>query len=135
MPVTDLWPEFKAPEAVNSPVFLLKEQAEKLRQKTGGLVLAELRSASEADGSFWVGFDLCSPALGEYTYRLLVVTYPPQFIPITLTAENETKTAQSLPEFQKNLEAVLRSAHTRQIVEAIMAQATALGASSRKIDN
>src|SRR5207247_6083547 len=76
MPVTDLWPDFQAPEAINSPAFLLKEQAAKLQQKNKGPVLAGLRPASAPDGSFWVGFDLYSPALGEYTYRLFEVTYP-----------------------------------------------------------
>src|SRR5947209_3552039 len=84
MPATDLWPDFQAPEAINSPVFLLKAQAAALQQKTKGLVLADLRPASTPDGRFCVGFDLYSPALGEYSYRLFEVTYPPQFHPITL---------------------------------------------------
>src|SRR5207247_9955819 len=127
MPVTDLWPDFQAPEAINSPAFLLKEQAAKLQQKTKGLVLAGLRSASAPDGSFWVGFDLYSPALGEYSYRLFEVTYPPEFFPISLTAGDVAQTAQTLDQFQALLESVLRSPRTKQIVEAIMAQATALG--------
>ena len=127
MSATDLWPEFQAPEAINSPVFLLKEQAAKLQQKTKGLVLAGLRPASAPDGSFWVGFDLYSPALGEYTYHLFEVTYPPQFFPVTLTAANGPQTAQNPDQFQTLLESVLRSPRTKQIVEAIMAQATALG--------
>src|SRR5262245_5663268 len=86
MPATDPWPDFQTPEAINSPVFLLKEQAALLRQKTKGLVRAGLRPASTRDGSFWVGFDLYSPALGEYTFHLFEVTYPLQFLPITLTA-------------------------------------------------
>jgi hypothetical protein len=128
MPVNDLWPDFQAPEAINSPVFLLKEQAGKLEQKTKGLVLAGLRPASAPEGSFWVGFDLYSPALGEYTYRLFEITYPPQFFPVTLTAANGAQTAQSLDQFKTLLESVLRSPRTKQVVEAIMAQATALGA-------
>jgi hypothetical protein len=126
MPVTDLWPEFQPPEAINSPVFLLKEQAALLQQKTQGLVLAGLRPASTADGSFWVGFDLYSPALGEYTYRLFEVTYPPQFFPITLTVGDEGLRASGLDGFKNLLEQVLRSDRTKQVVEAIMAQATAL---------
>src|SRR5438477_6607109 len=93
MPATDYWPDFQAPEAIDSPVFLLKEQAAKLQQKTKGLVLAGLRPASAPDGSFWVGFDLYSPALGEYTYRLFEVTYPPEFLPITLTYADKVETA------------------------------------------
>ena len=127
MQATDLWPDFQAPEAVNSPVYLLKEQAAKLQQKTTGLVRAALRPASAPDGSFWVGFDLYSPALGEYTYHLFEVTYPPHFFPITLTAGNDVHTAQNLDQFKAILESVLRSSRTKQIVEAIMAQATALG--------
>jgi hypothetical protein len=127
MPAVDLWPDFQTPEAVNSPVFLLKEQAAKLQQKTNGLVLAGLRPASAPDGSFWVGFDLYSPALGEYTYHLFEVTYPPEFFPVTLTAADGAKTAQTLEQFRALLEAVLRSPRTKQVVEAIMAQAAALG--------
>jgi hypothetical protein len=127
MPTDDLWPDFQAPEAINSPVFLLKEQAAKLQQKTKGLVLAGLRPASAPDGSFWVGFDLYSPALGEYTYHLFEVIYPPQFYPITLTAADGPQTAQTPDQFRIILESVLRSPRTKQVVEAIMAQATALG--------
>ena len=128
MPATDLWPDFQAPEAINSPVFLLKGQAAKLQQKTKGLVLAGLRPASAPDGSFWVGFDLYSPALGEYTYRLFEVTYPPQLVPITVTYEGQSETVQSLPAFKSVLETVFHSHRTKQVIEAIMAQATALGA-------
>jgi hypothetical protein len=128
MPVHDLWPDFQAPEAINSPVFLLKEQASQLQQKTRGLVLAHLSPAATPDGSFWVGFELYSPALGPYGYRLFDVTYPTQFFPVTLTAADGPKTAQNLDQFKTLLESVLRSARTKQIVEAIMAQATALGA-------
>ena len=74
-----------------------------------------------------MGFDLYSPALGEYTYHLFEVTYPPQFLPVTLTDSDETHTAQNLDEFKTLLESVLRSSRTKQVVEAIMAQATALG--------
>ena len=127
MPANDLWPDFQAPETLNAPVFLLKEQAAKLQQKTNGLVLAGLRPASAPDGSFWVGFDLYSPALGEYTYRLFEVTYPLQLFPVTLTTANGDLVAHSLDDFKAVLESVLRSPRTKQVVEAIMAQATALG--------
>jgi hypothetical protein len=127
MPAIDLWPDFETPETINSPIFLLKEQAAKLQEKTKGLVSAGLRPASAPDGSFWVGFDLSSPALGEYTYRLFEVTYPPEFFPITLTYGDQAEKANSLNAFKSALEAVLRSPRTKQIVEAIMAQATALG--------
>jgi hypothetical protein len=126
MPTTNLWPVFQAPESINSPVFLLKEQAAALEQQTHGLVRAGLRPASTPDGSFWVGFDLYSPALGEYAYRLFEVTYPLEFFPITLTAGDTVDTAQTLDQFRTHLESVLRSPRTKQIVEAIMAQATAL---------
>jgi hypothetical protein len=127
MQVASLWPDFQAPEVISSPVFLLKEQAAALGQKTKGLVLAGLRPASAADGSFWVGFDLYSPALGEYTYRLFEVTYPTEFFPVTLNGPDGARTAHNLQEFKALLESVLQSSRTKQVVEAIMAQATALG--------
>ncbi len=126
-PTTDLWPDFQAPEAVNSPVFLLKEQAAALQKKTKGLVLAMLRSASTPGGNFWVGFDLYSRALGEYSYRLFEVTYPPEFVPITLITTDGPQTAETLEQFKRLLESVIRSLRTKQVIEAIMAQATALG--------
>lgn len=128
MPPHDLWPEFQPPEAINSPVFLLKEQAATLKHKTRGLVLAALRPASTPEGNFWIGFDLYSDALGDYSYRLFEVVYPPQFFPIMLTAAGGAKSAQTHEQFAQILAAVLRSPQTKQVVEAIMAQATALGA-------
>ena len=126
-PTTDLWPDFQAPEAINSPVFLLKEQAAALQKKTRGLVLAGLRPAAAPDGSFWVGFDLYSPALGEYSYRLFEVTYPPEFFPITLTA-NGSKTAQTLEQFKAILQLVIQQeipvngAGARVVVESEVSQ-------------
>jgi hypothetical protein len=105
---------------------LAQGAAAALKKTTRGLVLAGLRPALTPDGSFWVGFDLYSPALGENSYRLFQVTYPPEFFPITLTADG-SRTAQTLEEFKAVLESVIRSPRTKQVIEAIMAQATALG--------
>ncbi len=127
MPAVDLWPEFRAPEDVNSPIFLLKQQAAALERKTKGLVGAELKSAVTPDKRFWVGFDLYSPALGEYSYRLFEVTYPPEFYPLTFSGPNGDGVANDPEHFRGYLEAVLQSPRVRQVVEAIMAQATALG--------
>ncbi len=44
-----------------------------------------------------------------------------------LTAADGANTAQSLGQFKSLLEAVIRSPRTKQVIEAIMAQATALG--------
>lgn len=128
MATPDYWPEFQEPEAINSPIFLLKEQAAQLEQKTKGLVRAGLRPASTPEGNFWVGFDLGSPALGEYTYRLMEITYPPGpgFCPITVTAGDDSHSAKSLDQFRQLLQHVLKSPRTKHVVEAIMAQATAL---------
>ena len=127
MPATDIWPDFQPPETIDSPVFLLKELAAQLKQKTKGLVVAGLRPASTPEGGFWVGFDLSSPALGAYIYRLFEVTYPLQFFPVTVNAMGQTREAQSMNQLRTLLEEVLRSPQTKQVVEAIMAQATALG--------
>jgi hypothetical protein len=124
---TDLWPDFKAPEKIDSPVFVLKEQAATLQQKTKGLVLARLKSASTPNRDFWLGFDLYSPGLGEYSYRLFEVTYPPQLFPITLSSADGAQTAHNLDEFKTVLKSALGSPRTQQVVEAIMAQATAIG--------
>jgi hypothetical protein len=127
MPVVDLWPEFRAPEDVNSPIFLLKQQAAALERKTKGLVGAELKSAVTPDKRFWVGFDLYSPALGEYSYRLFEVTYPPEFYPLTFSGPNGDEVASTPDNFRVSLVSALQATRTRQVVEAIMAQATALG--------
>jgi hypothetical protein len=47
-------------------------------------------------------------------------------MPVTLTAEGEPDTSQSLQGFKASLQRVLRSPRTKQIVEAIMAQAMAM---------
>jgi hypothetical protein len=122
----DLWADFSPPEQLSAPASLLRDQAVMLHQKTRGLVYAQVRSTSAGDGSFWVGFDLGSPGLPEYSYRLLELTYPPEFYPLRMSAFGKAEEFADEDGFRKGLAAVLRSPRTKQVVEAIMAQARAV---------
>jgi hypothetical protein len=128
----NLWPEFTPPEQVKSPVFLLKEQAALLAQRTGGIVVGRLSTLNTPDGRFVVSLDLAAPALRGYRYRLLEVIFPPEFYPLVINGPGQQlNNINGEAEFRDALASVLRSEKTKQIVEAIMAQAVVARPSER----
>jgi hypothetical protein len=127
--MADYWGVFTPPEHLRSPALHLKEQAAALEEKTKGLVRASMVSDASDDGGFFVVFQLWSPLLEHYRYRLLELRYPLNGYPLQMTAGDEEVVAQNEGEFQQALARVLGSQRTTQIVEAIMAQAVAVGGS------
>jgi hypothetical protein len=125
MPV-DFWAHFQQPSSANSPVMQLKEQAALLGDKTGGLVRASVQSNSDGDGGFTTALLLWSPYIEGYRYRLLELAYPVGYYPLKIRAGDELHEARNQGEFTGLLMKVLSSERTAKIVEAIMAQATAV---------
>ncbi len=122
----DWWPEFSPRAHLRSPALQLKEQAAILKQKTDGLVTASVVADSDEEGGFKVLLLLGSPHLGNYKFRLLELHYPPSNYPLELRAGDEVSRATNEAEFAKQLNSVLGSSRTKEIVEAIMAHAVAL---------
>jgi hypothetical protein len=122
----DLWPVFTPPTGVKAPVYVLKEQATLLSSKTQKIVRGFVQSIPSGGRSFAYLLELSSPALPGYSFNLLTLSYPLDFYPLSLTAFDETHIANDEGEFRDMLARVFQDPRTKQIVEAIMAQALAM---------
>ncbi len=89
----DLWPKDIGTTEVTPPVTLLKEQATLLGEKTKNLVVGKvvrLDNWSYAQpGHFAYDFYFVAPALGNYRYKLLTVSYPPEFYPLYIDVDED----------------------------------------------
>ena len=135
--VDDLWPDVNLKPTTQAPYSILREQAALLGKKTRNVVEAEV-SRIEGVSEFTYRFSLVSPVLGSYEYELFSVRHGVVFYPLYVKLDTyireELRTAyqpdntgwvpiRSEEEFIKLLRDVFNSQRTRQVIQAILAQA------------
>ena len=140
----DLWPAIDVTRVrARSPYTILREQASILSEKTLGIVQARVfqleweaaKRRSEGSGlvgyqdSFAYSFDLVAPAMNDYTYQLLVVSFTADFYPCTLIPHREIF-PDSVGDINiadenhllENLREIFSAPKTQKVIEAIIAQ-------------
>ena len=140
--MADLWPDDLTEVRTKAPVSVLREQATLLGAKTKNLVTAKLRDADALEsirreyGPFSFSFRLVAPALGGYQYRLFDATYDVSLYPVRVFLDDEIAkelemkagtplVIESEDDLLSTLERVFKSAKTRQVIHAILAQSAA----------
>lgn len=127
----DLWPaDLPASSVTESPLTMLKVQAQALGKRTQNLVYGqvyEIRVSGSHD-LCW-GFALRAPALGDYSFKLFDVQYDPsQLYPLILESEVELRRAQkkikleSPEQLKEALKEVFSAPRTRKAIDSILAQ-------------
>jgi hypothetical protein len=123
--IPSLWPNDIAISNNNlrAPVTILRQQATFLGEQTQNLVVAEVNSENR-DGTFWYGFNLVAPALGNYRYRLFSIIHSINFYPIEIDffGVDGLIKVSSEQEFIESLKTIFASEKTKQVVQALMAQ-------------
>lgn len=142
----DLWPDDLQQIKVKTPVAILKEQASLLGPKTQNLVEAEVKRSetTEEEGIFYYVFFITAPALGNYRYRLFDVHHGIELYPARIRPDDEifhellsshlsfpvpTGLSESFPvrsadELLEALRAILNAKKTRNVINALRAQAS-----------
>jgi hypothetical protein len=128
----NLWGELPKTAMVKTPYAILLEQAAILRDMTNGLLSGDVkRIQTEFDeqGSmgerFKVKLLVVAPALANYSYTVVVITYPVSTLyPVTVNPSYEDKYVKcdSEEEFLQTLEQVLSSGKTLKVVANLLAQ-------------
>lgn len=120
----DLWPADIAQEPSDrAPMLILREQAEKLGEKTANMVEGHVTVHPAAGGEkLMIEFSLVAPALGGYEVQILRVEQPADLYPVKMEFEGSTWVANDEAGFKKYLEALFRSARTRRVVSTLLAQ-------------
>ena len=78
--IPDLWPDDVVLSTVLSPLAILRFQAGQLRQRTKGLLEAEVQMEEKKEGRIQLSFDLIAPALDRYRYRLFTMEHDKQLV-------------------------------------------------------
>lgn len=127
----DLLPDDFGTETVTPPVVILREQAEHLSRRTGGLVLATVRTKKVED-KFAHTFSLEVPSLDNYVYDLFTIYHPITLYPVnfhqTIVNNTALKSVTSPTEFEELLRATFAHPEVSRIVAALKAQAVPAGA-------
>jgi hypothetical protein len=114
----DLWGAF-TPEALRTPVTILREQARLLGDKTQHLIEAEV-STSARGRQFRHHFDLVVPGLDDYRFRLFEIWHGLEIYPVY--AGNDEEKLSTEAEFIEWLGRTLSSAETRRVISSLLAQ-------------
>src|SRR5260370_25122597 len=97
----DFWPADIAQTTLVTPVFIMREQATLLGEKTKQLISAAVVGIPSASNSLFIwSFQLSSAALGTYKYEVFRVVHPLTLYPVTFNWEyspvaNPVKPAQN----------------------------------------
>jgi hypothetical protein len=142
--IVDLWPDTIKVEKVITPVTILRQQASLLGKKTKNIVQGEVREEKENFGAlntydFNYVFYLVAPALNNYRYRLLDISYNVSLYPVIVTIEESIfseiasnfKTAQSISkliqaksqdEFLDILKEIFNSTKVLRVISVLLSQ-------------
>jgi len=121
----DLWGEI-VPEAVRTPLAVLREQAALLGPKTKNLIEATVTTSRDRfQDEFVHHFNLVVPTLDDYTYELFTVTHGITLYPVVIPGGFSTlaRPLRSEEEFIGWLRQELSSPKTKGIISNLLAQA------------
>ena len=138
--IPDLWPEDVQPLTVLTPLAILRFQAGQLRQRTNGLLEADVQSSERVDGRMQHSLDLIAPALNRYRYRLFTVDHEQQMVyPVRVDFPEEedikdptgewrslkmpgSEWATTQDEFLKKIARILQSPRVRSVIHSLLAR-------------
>jgi hypothetical protein len=128
----DLLPDdFGTETTLQPPVAILREQAEHLTRRTGGLVIGTVETVRSGNGLLH-RFRLLVPTLDDYVYDLFVVEHGVFLYPLNINSGIpgvlDRRNLQSPEVFESALREFFSFAEVKRVVAALKAQATAVKA-------
>ena len=125
-PVESYWgPDFPA-IGDSAPVSLLKQQAEKLSEITGGVVEGVVKESAE-NGTVYASLYAGVPSVGDYQFKILYISHPviadpSNPFPITVedSFQQEKRQILDMNEFDHYLRDVLISPSVRMAIGSLI---------------
>ena len=128
----DLLPDDFGTETVTPPLLILREQAEHLSKRTGGLVVAKVttqRDPAASSPAFIQRFVLEVPSLDDYAFALFSVNHPVALYPLDIwsgvSGIPHFREIKDQEKFEDALRQLFARPEVRKIVAALKAQAAA----------
>jgi hypothetical protein len=118
-----LWGDLTELAIVPTPKTILEEQASLLGEATGGMLIGVVEEAGQTR-RFSYSLNVVVPALNNYTYEILRVSYPLEMYPVSLVAERPAVNRSIATEkgFEEAVENVLSSPEVRSVLSRLKSQ-------------
>jgi hypothetical protein len=117
----DLWGEL-TPNAIRTPVTVLREQASLLGSKTRNMIEGKVETWASGT-KFLHSFNLVVPALDNYSYELFQISHEVELYPVKVEYRSSYRELRTEEEFVDWLRERLSSPETKRIIGNLLAQA------------
>ncbi|MFN0079523.1 MAG: hypothetical protein ACKVY0_23910 [Prosthecobacter sp.] len=128
MPTKNMWGDLPTMEDTETPLQIMREQANVLKQATRGLLNASITTTPLTLGQMRHSFYLVAPLLNDYRHLLFSVEHGIDPYPARFSAPRMVKpaTCKSHKHFELILTALLQDASTRKAVASLIANSQAV---------
>jgi len=122
MPTKNLWGDLPVVDDTVTPLRMMREQANILRQATRGVLHASITTTPLSEGRMRHSFYLVAPLLNDYRHLLFSVEHgiDPYPAHIALVQPKKNLPCKSQVAFENALRLILRHPDTRKAVSALI---------------
>jgi len=129
MSENDLWGDIEEVKLPRNPKVILKEQADAIGRKTKYVVRGKVIGSSElvkGSPSFRAALIIVTPRLDNYTYDLLLASYPLEMYPLKILSfpHKLSYECNTEEEFIEKLREILSSEEVMKTIAALVSQGT-----------
>lgn len=128
MPTKNMWGDLPTMEDTVTPLQIMREQANVLKQATRGLLNASITTTPLKLGRMRHSFYLVAPLLNDYRHLLFSVEHGIDSYPATFSASRMDKpvSCKKQKDFELMLTTLLQDASTRKAVASLIANSQAI---------
>lgn len=129
--MSDLWGDLPNVQDAKSPRHLLQEQAEKLEEKTGGVLRGAVRTFAEGS-AIVMELDIVAPYINNYSVTVVRLTHGQVIFPLHVIRQlyeeggyfdrDAVDECHSYAELEASLMKVLQSSRVKAVIESLLIQ-------------
>lgn len=126
--MSDLWGDLPNTDDAKNPKQLLQEQAEKLAEKTGGVLRGSVGTSVEGN-TIAMELDVVAPYINNYSVTVVRVTHNELIFPLYVHRQlyedhdyGEPDECRTFAEFENSLKRILQSSKVRAVIESLLIQ-------------
>lgn len=109
---------------VKPPIAILKELAQILEKKTGGLLVGKVQQSVSKGGDFTLEFFIVAPSLNNYTHAIFELQHDLTLYPLAASTyyENGVRQIQNQDELERLLKSIFSSSKVKPVINGLLAQ-------------
>ena len=124
---TNLWGSFEDLPTLDTPLSILKDQANHLAMATSGILIGEVDSLSLGAARFTYELDIVAPALNGYRYTAVRISHDIELYPVKVDSPGleDVVICEDEEVFAMILHECFTSPKIRKVIASLLAQSKA----------